>query len=359
MKELKNLPTYFLLLLLAVALYFGYLIFRPYIAVIIMAAIFALLFHPIYGWIEGKLSEKKLKGSKGVAAFITVSAFVLIIVIPLVNFVGVLVKETIESYPLIESAFTNEAVEEALNQALAGVQGIQERLPILNTAAIDVRGVLLDVGNSFSSFVIKNANIVIAGTSHFLVSLFFMLITMYYLLKDGERFAERVMKLTPLPNKYDKKLFNKFKEVSKTTIMSSLITAVIQGALAGIAYAFAGLPAVLFLAVATAIASLIPFVGTALVWVPIVIVLFVSGHVGAAIFLLFWGTVVIGLSDNLIRTKLIESSSNIHPLLVFFSIFGGIALWGFLGIIFGPLVLAIILTVLHIYELEYDHLLDK
>jgi predicted PurR-regulated permease PerM len=359
MKELKSLPTYFLLILLVIALYFGYLIFQPYIAVILMAAIFSLLFHPVYSWIEKALLSKGVKGSASIAAFITVLSFVLIIVIPLINFVALLVKESIESYPALEAAFRSDSINTALDQALAGFQSIKDRLPFLDTATFDLKAILLDVSNGFINFIVKNANVVIAGTTNFFVSLFFMLITMYYLLKDGHEFTARIMHLTPLPNKYDKKLFNKFKDVSKSTILSSVITAIIQGVLGGIAFAIAGLPAVLFLTVATAIAALIPFVGTALVWVPIAIVLFFSGLVWQSIFIMIWGVAVIGLSDNLIRTKLIQSSSNIHPLLVFFSIFGGIALWGFLGIIFGPLVLAIILTMLHIYELEYDHILEK
>lgn len=354
MKELKSLPTYFLLFLLVVALYFGYLIFRPYFAVIIMAAIFALIFHPVYNWLN-----EKLKDRPSVAAFLTVSAFVLIIIIPLINFFALLVRESIESYPLLEQSFSDENLSATFQNTLVFIETFQDKFPFLEAATFDLKAILLDVSSSFTSFIVKNANVVIAGTTNFFISLFFMLITMYYLLKDGHEFMDRVMKLTPLPNKYDKKLFQKFKEVSKSTVISSLVTAVIQGILGGIAYAIVGLPATLFLAVATAIASLIPFVGTALVWVPVAIILFVSGNVFSAVFLIIWGIVIIGLSDNLIRTKLIQSQANIHPLLVFFSIFGGISLWGFLGIIFGPLVLAIILTVLHIYELEYDHILEK
>jgi len=354
MKELKSLPTYFLLLLLAVALYFGYLIFQPYFAVIIMAAIFALIFHPFYHWLE-----KKLKGRSSVAAFLTVLAFILVVLIPLTNFVALLVSESINSYPALEKTFSDGNLNSTVEMLVQKAKDFQAIFPFLDTASFDPKSILLDVSNALTSFIVKNANVVIAGTTNFFISLFFMLITMYYLLKDGDVFMERVMKLTPLPNKYDKKLFDKFKEVSKSTVISSLLTALIQGILGGIAYAIVGLPATLFLAFATSIASLIPFVGTTLVWVPIAIVLLVSGSPFAALFIIAWGIGVIGLSDNIIRTKLIQSKSKIHPLLVFFSIFSGISLWGFLGIIFGPLILAIILTVLHIYELEYDHILEK
>ncbi len=354
MKELKSLPTYFLLLLLGIALYFGYLIFKPYFAVIIMAAIFALIFHPFYNWLE-----KKLKGRSSVAAFLTVFLFILIVVIPLINFIALLVSESINSYPLLEETFSEGNLNSTFEMIVQKTKDFQAVFPFFDTATFDPKSILLDVSNSLTSFIVKNANVVIAGTTNFFISLFFMLITMYYLLKDGDVFMDRVMKLTPLPNKYDKKLFEKFREVSKSTVLSSLVTALVQGVLGGIAYAIVGLPATLFLAVATSISSLIPFVGTTLVWVPIAVVLLVSGHPFAALFITIWGIGVIGLSDNIIRTKLIQSRSNIHPLLVFFSIFSGIGLWGFLGIIFGPLVLAIILTVLHIYELEYDHILEK
>lgn len=354
MKDIKNIPGYFLLIILAVSLYFGYIIFRPYLSVIIMAAIFALLFFPIYKWIRSKT-----KGRDGIAAFLTVMIFVLIILIPLGNFVALLVKESIETYPILEAQFSNGQVNVALDQALSTIQWAQDTyLPFLDENSVNIKSMLLDLGSAFTTFIIRNANVLVVGTTNFFVSLFFMLITMYYLFKDGEYFVERLMHLTPLSDKYDRKLFDKFRDVSKSTILSSLVTAIIQGILGAIAYFFVGVP-VLFLGVATGIASLIPIVGTALVWVPVVIVLAVSGHWFSAGFLLLWGVVIIAMSDNLIRTKMIESKSKIHPLLVFFSIFGGLKLWGVLGIIFGPLVLAILLTVIHIYELEYTNVLEK
>lgn len=354
MKELKNLPAYFLLVVLIGVLYLGYMIFRPYFAVFAMAAIFAVLFFPIYKWILNKLN-----GREAWASLITVIIFVLVILVPLSNFVALLVKESIETFPLIEERISNGQLGSALETSVGGIRSLQEQyFPFFEFESLDIKGIVIDLGGALTSFIIKNANVLLAGTTNFVVSLFFMLITMYYLFKDGKKFFERVVFLTPLSNKYDKILFNKFRDVSKSTILGTLVTATIQGILGSIAYLIVGMPA-FFLGVATAVASLIPIVGTALVWVPIAIVLAITGQWAAAIFLLIWGTLVIGLSDNIIRTKVIESKAKIHPLLIFFSIFGGLNLWGFLGIIFGPMVLAIILTVLHIYELEYEPILEK
>lgn len=354
MKEIKKLPDYFLLVLLLATLYFGYLIFQPYFAVIIMAVIFALLFFPIYKWIR-----KIFKKREGLAALSTVIIFVLVILIPLANFVALLVKESIETYPVIESKLSNGFISSAFEMRAGEVKYFFEHyIPFFDVESLDLKKVVLDLGKNLTSFIIKNANVLVSGTTNFFVSLFFMLITMYYFLKDGERFVDRLMYITPLSNKYDRELFEKFREVSKSTILGSLVTSIIQGILGSIAFLVVGLPA-FFLGVATGIASFIPVVGTAIVWVPVAIVLGLTGHLASMLFIIIWGVFVIGLSDNLIRTKLIQSKSNIHPLLVFFSIFGGLKLWGFLGIIFGPLILALLLTVVHIYELEYSEILEK
>lgn len=349
----KHLPNYFLILLLAVALYFAYIIFRPYIAAILLAAIFASLFFPVYKWLLDKL-----KGRAAIASFLTVLLFILVILIPLINFTVVLVNEAIAFYPTIEAKLSNGGAENALSQLIMQAENFQNTyLAFLNTE-FDFRQIIIDLGNSFTQFIINNADNILNATTAFFTQLFFMLITMYFLFKDGKKFIDRLTYLTPLSTKYDRKLYEKFREVSKSTILSSIATGIIQGGLAAIAYLIVGYP-VFLLGVATAIASLIPIVGTALVWVPVTLVLAISGHWASAIFLLVWGMLVIGMSDNIIRTKLIQSKSKIHPLLVFFSIFGGLSAFGFLGIIFGPLILAIVLTIFHIYELEYEHILER
>ncbi len=354
MKEIKKLPSYFLIALVLASLYFAYILFRPFIAVIVMGAIFALMLHWLYKWLLAKL-----KGRDSLAALLTVLAFVLVIIIPVGNFVALLVKESIDSLPKLEQRIASGEVSEAFNQTVDQLKVWQERfLPFVDFSSIDFRALILDIGRKFSNFIVANASVILSGTTNFIISLFFMLITMYYLLKDGERFVVRVMKLTPMPSKYDVRLFEKFRDMSRSTVLGSLVTAVAQGILASIAYAIAGLPP-LFLGVATGVASLIPVVGTGLVWVPVAIVLAIAGKWFAAIFLAAYGVLVIGLSDNIIRTYVIGSKTKIHPLLIFFSIFGGVALWGVLGIIFGPLLLSMILTVFHIYELEYDTLLEK
>lgn len=352
-QETKNISRYFLFLALAVSFYFAYLIFKPFIAVLLLSAVFATILHPVYT----RISEK-LKGRDTWAALLTVIVFVLLIVVPLGNFVVLLAHESSTTYDMLQKMFQSGELNERFANLLQTLQGLQQRyLPFIDTN-FDVRQLILDFSDRFNSFVFGAASTLIRGTTQFITSLFFMLISLFFLLKDGEAFVKRISYLTPLSNKYDKKLFDKFREVSKSTILGSLLIAVVQGALAGIAYAIVGLPA-LFLGVATGVASLIPVVGTTIVTFPVLVGLAIAGRWYAFLFVGIWCFGLVGLSDNILRTWAIQGKSQIHPLLVFFSILGGLEAFGFQGIIFGPLVLAIILTVLHIYELEYESVLER
>lgn len=352
--DAKNISTYFLFLMLAVSSYFAYLIFSPFIEVIVLAGVFSSLLYPLYKWFR-----TAFKGRESLASLVTVIVFVLLILVPLGNFVVLLASESAETYSMLQEKLTSGEFNQSVSLQLQNLLAFQKRyLSFIDLSAIDLRQTVLDLSGTLNSFIIGAATSLIRGTTQLITNLFFMLLTMYFLFRDGKLLAERISTLTPLSNKYDQKLFDKFREVSKTTILSSLLTAVVQAVLAMIAFAIVGLP-VFFLGAATGIAALIPVVGTALVMVPTMVVLAIMGKWGAFVFLAIWSSLLISLSDNVVRAWFIKGRSQIHPLLVFFSIFGGVAVFGFSGIIFGPLILAIILTVIHIYELEYHHVLER
>lgn len=352
--DAKNISNYFLILMLAVSMYFAYLIFRPFWAVIVLAGVFSSLLYPVYLWLK-----KAVKDREGLASFLTVLVFVLLVLVPLANFIVLLAQESTATYTMLQERLSSDDINASFARLLDDLIRFQERyLPFIDVTTIDYKQIVLDLGGRVNSFILSGATILIKGTTQLITNLFFLLLTMFFLLRDGHKLTDRIAHLTPLSNKYDKKIFDKFREVSRATILSSLLTALIQGLLASIAYAIIGLPA-LFLGAATAIAGLIPVVGTAIVVIPTLIVLAFMGKWGAFLFLGIWAGLLVSLSDNVVRAWFIKGSSQIHPLLVFFSIIGGVAAFGFAGIIFGPLILAIILTFLHIYELEYGHVLER
>lgn len=350
----KNISSAFIFLLLGISFYFAFLVFKPFLPIIVLSAVFVTLLYPVYDWLLAKL-----KGRASWAALLSVLAFVLIIVIPLGNFIVLLAKESASTYGSMEQHILQGDLDKAIDRIFKTAIDFQKHyLSFIDFEAINLGQIFLDFGGRLNSFIVSGAGVLIKGTTQLITSLFFMLITMYYLFKDGKTLLQKIAYLTPMSNRYDRKLFEQFQQMSKSTILGTLATSLAQGIVSGIAYAIVGAPA-LFLGVATGVAGFIPVIGTGLVWVPVVIGLVLTGAWFKAIFMLVWGTVVISLTDNLVRTVVVGGKAHIHPLLIFFSIFGGVALFGFWGIIFGPLVLTILLTMLHIYEMEYQHMLER
>jgi len=148
-------------------------------------------------------------------------------------------------------------------------------------------------------------------------------------------------------------LSKKFTEVSQGTIYGILFTAIIQGIIGGIGFFFVGIPAALVWGTLMTFSALIPAIGTGIVWVPAVIILLIQGNIISGLFLFFWSLILVSLSDNVIRSYFIKGKIKMHPLLTFFSLIGGFLYFGLMGLIIGPLVLVLSVTLLHIYTLEY------
>jgi predicted PurR-regulated permease PerM len=170
---------------------------------------------------------------------------------------------------------------------------------------------------------------------------------------------EKLMYWTPLPDKYDHLIFRKFKDVSYTVFLSTFAVAAAQAALCAIAFSIVGLPA-FFPAIATALLSMIPFFGAYLVWIPASIYLLLTGQIWQGIFMIIWGAGLISTIDNVIRMYMIKGKAQVHPLFVLFSVLGGITVFGFWGVVIGPLIISLTVTVLNIYdEIEYKKILSK
>ena len=185
------------------------------------------------------------------------------------------------------------------------------------------------------------------------LALFFLLLTMHLFLRTWNEMLPRAQSVFPLRPDYTRALFEEFRKVGRTTLQGTVVTGIAQGVLAGVGYALAGIPDAIFFGTVTAIASLIPAVGTLLVWVPAGVILIFTGHAGAGIFELIWGGLcVVGLSDYVIRPKLVGGDENTPALLTFAALLGGAEVFGLQGLIVGPLLMSLALAVLKIYERE-------
>jgi predicted PurR-regulated permease PerM len=195
---------------------------------------------------------------------------------------------------------------------------------------------------------------VLASTmASLLLALFFAILTMHFLLRRWARIASRAQEVLPLRPDYTRQLFDEVRIVGRSTLLGTIVTGLAQGVLATIGYAIFGVPEVLFFGAATALASLIPAVGTLLVWVPAGVVLILGGHTLSGVGLLaYGGLVIVGVSDYLIRPRLVRGEGGVPSIVTFTALFGGVEAFGLKGLVLGPVLMSLALAVLRIYGTE-------
>jgi predicted PurR-regulated permease PerM len=204
-----------------------------------------------------------------------------------------------------------------------------------------------------ASYMATLAAVVVRTASYALLGLVVSLMTMYYVLIEGPRLARRIERIAPLEPYHTRSLLLEAREVGRDAFLGTLATAVIQGVLAGIGYAVLGVPQPVTWAVATALASFLPVIGTAIIWVPLSGYLLVEGHPVRAVLLLAWGIVVVtSLADYVIRPRIVGARGHSHPLLTLIALLGGLEVFGLAGLIIAPIVMSVFVAAFRIYERE-------
>jgi predicted PurR-regulated permease PerM len=197
------------------------------------------------------------------------------------------------------------------------------------------------------------AEMVVAATAASLLSLFFAMLTMNFILRNWQTMALRAQEVVPLRPDYTRALVDEFRRVGRTTLLGTITTGLVQGVLATFGYWFTGVPEPLFFGAATAVASLLPAVGTLLVWLPVGIVLIVTGHTLGGVAELAWGAlVIVGVSDYVVRPRLVGGEGEMPALITFAALFGGVEVFGLKGLLLGPVFMSLGIAVLRIYATE-------
>lgn len=199
----------------------------------------------------------------------------------------------------------------------------------------------------------SEAETIIGALASSVLGAFFAMLTMHYMLRNWDTVTVRAQETFPLRPDYTRALFIEFRRVGRTTLMGTVVTGLAQGVLATVGYWIAGVPEPIFFGAATAVASLVPAVGTMLVWVPAGVVLIFLGHPGRGIFELMWGgLLVVALSDYYIRPRLVGGESEMPSLITFAALFGGVEVFGLKGLVLGPVLMSIAVAVLRLYATE-------
>ena len=328
---------YFLLILMAITFVLSFYILRPFLFAFTLAIVFAVLSQPLY--------RKILKYSfrrETLAAFLTTVIILILIVTPLVALVAQIFKEAKNLYITLAMGGGKDVILNSLNSLVAQ---FYERFPGLPEFSLNFDQYL----KQSLSWLVNHLGVVFSNVASLMATAFLFLISLFYLLKDGSRLRKKIISLSPLNDREDEIIFKKLEQAMSSVIKGNFLIAIIQGTLTAVGFAIFGVPNFILWGTAAGIASLIPSVGTSLVFIPTIILLLVGGQTFAAIGLLFWGVLAVGLIDNLLGPKLIGRGTELHPLLILLSVLGGLAFFGPLGFILGPIILSLLFALLDTY----------
>jgi predicted PurR-regulated permease PerM len=302
--------------------------------------------HPFY-----RRVLKGVGGRQSLASGLTVLLCLLVLIIPLLLFFGILVGEAVK---VAESAGEwvtwHTQHSDGLKERIEANRYLKQLLPYQS----EILGKLGEMASKAGSLVADGLAAGAKSTAEFLLLLFIMLYAMFNFLVDGRTILDTVLRFTPLSDDEKVLLLQTFTSVGRATLKGTLVIGIVQGALGGLAFWAAGIGGALFWAVVMAVASVVPSVGTALVWVPAVGYLILNGQAAAAVGVGLWCAIVVGTIDNLLRPLLVGKDTEMPDLLVMLTTLGGLALFGPVGILTGPIVGALYMTLWRLWGRAVD-----
>lgn len=335
--------------------YACYLVVQPYVNSIVMAFILSLLMFPAHQWIENRLP-----GKQNLAAFLSCLVLTFIIVIPLLAVFGAIVQQGSVASQGVYKWVTQGGIETLFNTpwVVKALDFAREYLPFDGLEPQQIAQKIGELASQFGTNLVAISARILGDATNFLMDFLLMLFVLFFLLRDHDSIIKALRHILPLSRSQEDRLLDEVEKVSKSAVLGSFLTALAQGFAGGIGMWIVGFPA-LFWGTMFGFASFIPVVGTALIWIPAALYLVVTGDTNWGIFLAIWSAVVVGSIDNLLRPLLMQGSAGMNTLMIFFSLLGGIQLFGLIGLIYGPLIFAVTIVLFNIYEEEFHQFLHS
>ncbi|OGI68591.1 hypothetical protein A2738_01785 [Candidatus Nomurabacteria bacterium RIFCSPHIGHO2_01_FULL_42_15] len=336
MMQTKIIERYFFFGLLLATFVFTFFIFRPLWIVIVLSISFSIVLYPVYEWFMRRSLPSWL------SSLFTVIIFAIVLLGP-ISGIGVLVFNQ----------------SQGVYQAVVGEQSVGSFIESIDSTIHKIlpAGVAFDAKekiSDFTFFISNNVAKIFSATLSAFFSLVLIFLSIFYFLKDGAKWRQAIIELSPLADKDDKKIISRLERAVNGVLKGYFVIAIIQGILMGVGFSIFGIPNGALWGTVAAIASLVPMVGTAFVSVPAMIFLFATGNELGALGFLIWSVVVVGMVDNFLNPIIVGSKINIPPLLILFSVLGGIATLGPIGILVGPLAVSLLYTLISIYKNEFS-----
>jgi len=328
-------------------LYLVYVILSPFLDTLGWAAVVGISTFPLY-----RRLRERLGGRDTTAASIMTPAVILTLVIPFALFMTLLAAEAASVYQYLEKMAASggpDLLETARrNPHLGPLLGIVDTM--FGSFELDLQSTLLPALKNLASFLLGYSTSLIKNFFFMVIKLALMVITLFFLYRDGESFLNRVVSVLPLEHDDIDMLLATVKRVISAVIYGILLTCLVQGTLGGIGFWACGIPSPLLFGTLMAVAALVPVVGTAIIWFPGAMWLILQGEVLKGVLLLAWGGLVVGMIDNFIRPIFISGRARLSILVIFLGVLGGVLAFGPLGVVSGPILLALFLAAFEIYS---------
>jgi predicted PurR-regulated permease PerM len=320
-----------------------YRIIEPFLGPVTWAIFIAFLVYPLHVRLT-----RRLRGRAQLSAFILTVLVLVVFLGPLTALSAAFATQVGQLVQFAQTTVADQARTNALDFAQvpwikSGLSWLERTFDV-NTA--QVRGWTAQGMQQILQWLASMGGRVFVGAIGTVVGFVLMEFMLFFFVRDGKEMLRTARDLIPMPRAYKDRLFDHLSAVTRAMVYGTGLTALIQGTLVGIAFLIAGLPSPLVFGVIATLAGLLPFGGTAIVWVPATIVLAAQGEWGWAIFMLVWGTLLVSLVDNFVRPWLVSGRADVGTLTVFIGVLGGLAAFGAIGLFLGPVILALIIALI-------------
>jgi predicted PurR-regulated permease PerM len=328
------------LLATGIGLYLCWLMLKPFIGVLEWAIVLVIVFHPVHRRLVSKIRYRSL------SALLSCLLVILVVVLPLTLLTIAVAQELANVVPNLPSQISQfMSTQTPLFGKIS--DWLQSRFGI---HTLQSQEFLIEQLRRASEFLLAFSWSLVGNFLGGIVKSFFVVFTMYYLFRDGEQIVKRIPAALPVSARQGEAIIVRTQEVVSASVYGVVTIASLQGFLGGVAFWLLGVPSPLLWAVLMTFVCMIPIAGSFLVWLPLSIYLMATGHWIKAVPLIVWGAFVVSTIDNFLRPKLIKKQTKLHELFVFFSVLGGISVFGLLGLVLGPVVLAITLGLLETFR---------
>jgi len=335
-----------------VLLYAAFKILWPFMTAILLGLILVILTFNLF-----RKARARFKGSSAKAAVVMLLGVTFVVVIPAIVLTILLVQQ---ANVVVENLRSGEAQEMIRRIDITKPLSIIKRVaPNFDPETLSPQRILLPAIQGVPGWVARHGGALIGGLAGMLLGFALVLLSMFFFYVEGETILEQLSILSPLPKRYDDEFRQRFKDVIDATFRGQLFTGIAQGAMTGLGLTIAGVPGAGFWGAVAALLSLIPMVGAAAVWVPAAIYLAISATMGGrpwwqVIFMVAWGAIPVSLIDNIVRPWAMKGKAQLPAIPLLFAVLGGLQAFGFVGLVIGPLVFSLLMSIIDIYKKSFS-----